>query len=479
LPKFMTRHPSPLETYRFANARLFALFEILADRYNVIILDAGCRTIDRTNMNTIDEADLWEALRDVRRRYSIDTTRLYLRGACLSCQQALKLAVKYPDKFAALSMVAPEFESNSIKNMYLQQNEPLKYLKNLTNLPIFTIHSAFDPHSPVATGDSLAMMAKELGIKNYVYWRLPMEFKTYYSEEYFEDIFSYLLKYKLNPGPNEIFFSSSQLKYNRSFWLTLNRISSAKNASIHASIEDTTLTIQKENVEGYTIDLSTVPFSKDKQLTSIDNARKVFDTIPHEQSFTYDPWSDSSVLAKNNEIEGPLAHIFTVPFIVVPGTGGNTRENKTLRALADTINSYWMDRYYSGCRIKLDRDITEKDVQHYSLLLLGTPKSNLLFKKWRKKLPVKINSSSVEIGKAESTGSALGFYVIYPNPDNPAAYVGIIGYNNPAAISLAYEDDGRGRSFNDVSNYGWFDFKIWDANSSQTESSGYFDSHWK
>jgi hypothetical protein len=479
LPKFMTRHPSPLETYRFANARLFALFEILADRYNVIILDAGCRTIDRTNMNTIDESDFWEALGDVRKRYSIDTMRLYLRGACLSCQEALKLAVKYPDKFAALSLVAPEFEHHTIKNIYLQQNEPLNYLRNLTNLPIFTIHGAFDPHSPVAAGDSLALMAKEFGIKNYVYWRLPMEFKTYYSEEYFEDIFSFLLKHRLNPSPNEIFFSSSQLKYNKSFWLTLNRISSAENASIHASIESNMLTVQKENVGSYTVDLRTLRYSKDRQLTIVDNGEKIFDAMPHGQSFTCNPQRDSSVLAKNSEIEGPLAHIFTVPFIVVPGTGGNAKENKTLSALADTINTYWMDRYYSGCRIKLDRDITEKDVQHYSLLLLGTPKSNLLFKRWQKKLPVKINSSSVEIGHTESTGSELGFYFIYPNPDNPAAYVGIIGYDNPSAISLAYEDDGRSRSFNDVSNYGWFDFKIWNANTSQTLSSGYFDSFWK
>lgn len=479
LPKFMTRHPSPLETYRFANARLFALFEIMADTYNVIILDAGCRTIDHTNMNTIDETDFWEALGDVRKRYSIDTTRLYLRGACLSCQEALKLAVKYPDTFAALSMVAPEFEPSPVKNMYLHQNDPLNYFKNLTNLPMFTIHSVFDPHSPVRTGDSLAQLAKELGMKNYVYWRLPVEFKTYYSEEYFEDIFSFLLKYRLNPSPNEIFFSSSQLKYNKSFWLTLNRIPSTGDASIHANIDGTTLTIQKENVGSYTIDLQTLPYSKDKQLTIIDNGSTVFSAIASEPSFTCNPLHDGSALAKTREIEGPLAHIFTVPFIVVPGTTGNARENKMLREWADTLNAYWMLRYFSGCRIKFDRDITNNDVQHFSLLLLGTPQSNSLFKKWQKSLPAKIENTSVEIGRNKSTGSKLGFYFIYPNPDNPAAYVGVIGYNNPSAISLANEDDGRNRTFNDVSNYGWFDYKIWDASTSQTLSSGYFDSYWK
>jgi hypothetical protein len=36
-----------------------------------------------------------------------------------------------------------------------------------------------------------------------------------------------------------------------------------------------------------------------------------------------------------------------------------------------------------------------------------------------------------------------------------------------------------GTEFFDISNYGWYDYKIWKAKSSDKEVSGYFDSSWK
>jgi dienelactone hydrolase len=477
-PKYMARHPSPLETYRFANIHLFDLFERLADKYNVIILDPGCRTIDKCNMNTIDEADLWEALAAVRKGYSIDTTRIYLRGACLSCRSAMKMAVKYPDKFAAMALVAPELTVSSVDNIYLQQNEPLNYLKNISNLPILDIHSKIDPHSPVDVSDKLSQDVKDLGFKNFTYRRLAMEFKTYYSEEYFDDIFDFLLKYSLDPSPSEIHFSTGEMRYNKSFWLTLDQITCGKNASIDAKVEGNTLTIKDENVQSFTVDLRKLPYSKNKPLTILDNGKKVFDAVTDQPSITVNPYDYSSRLTKNQKIEGPLADIFNYPFIVVPGTIGSEQETKQMQALADTLNNYWMQRYYNKCRIKSDRDITQRDLVDYSLLLLGTPKSNLVFKRLASRLPIRISAGSVEIGMKKVDGSQLCFYFVYPNPANPRNYVGIVGYNDPHSISLGYENDGDTKKFNDVSNYGWYDFKIWNAETSQNIALGYFDYFW-
>ncbi|MGD1045417.1 MAG: hypothetical protein ABR936_08850 [Bacteroidota bacterium] len=480
LPKFMAWHPSPLETYRFANIGLFELFEDMADKYNVIILDPGGRTVDKSNMNTIDEADLWEAIGDVRKKYNIDTTRIYLRGACLACRAALKLAIKYPDRFAAMAFIAPELTVSTIDNVYLQQNEPLNYLKNITNLPLLVIHSKIDPHSPVFVSEKLNEDAREVGLKQFTYRRLLMEFQTYYSGVYMEDVFDFFSKYSLNPSPNELSFSTSQLKYNKSFWVSLNKIDAAKNASIHAKIDNNILTISKENIESYTIDLKSLPYSKDKPLTIFDNGKKVFDEIAEKQSITINPqYNSNKSFTKNQYIEGPFAHAFTVPFTVVLGTIGNKQETKNIQALADTINKYWMLRYYTGCRIRRDKDIVEKDIAEYSLLLIGTPQSNSIFKRLAEQLPIKINNNSIEIGEKKTDGSELGFYLVYPNPENLNKYVGVIGYNNPSAISLGYEDDGKSRYFDDVSNYGWYDFKIWDEKTANEKLSGYFDYYWK
>jgi hypothetical protein len=71
LAKYMKRYNSPLETVRFANIDLIELFEYLADKYNMIIVEPGCRTVENANKNAIEEADFWEALDDVKKYYNL------------------------------------------------------------------------------------------------------------------------------------------------------------------------------------------------------------------------------------------------------------------------------------------------------------------------------------------------------------------------------------------------------------------------
>ncbi|HEX2933898.1 MAG TPA: hypothetical protein VHO72_00965 [Bacteroidales bacterium] len=64
--------------------------------------------------------------------------------------------------------------------------------------------------------------------------------------------------------------------------------------------------------------------------------------------------------------------------------------------------------------------------------------------------------------------------MIHPNPLNQNKYVTIIGYNNPTYISLGSER----AQFNDVSDYGWFDYKVWQIQNNSQESE-YFNQYWE
>ena len=482
LPKFMTRHESPLETYRFANIHLFELFEDVANKYNMIILDPGCRTIDKANNNAIDEADLWECLDDVKKHYHIDTTRIYLRGACLSSRSAMKLATKYPDKFAALSIIAPVTRLSTNKNIWMQQNEPMNYLKNITNMPISDIHVVVDSHSPIEGSEELMREAHKAGLNNFSYTKIPIELKTYYSEEYLEDIFRFFCKYSINYKPQEIFYSTSQLKYNKSFWITLNIIKPACNANIHAKIKKNILTLATKNIFSYTVHLTNLPYDKTKPLIIINNKKEVYRSIPHMGSITIRQFSRKKCgSVKKRDVEGPFAHIFSKPFIVVQGTIGNESENNRIQAVVDTIEKYWKLRYYSSCRLKLDKDISSTDLKGYSLLLIGSPRTNLVFKKSAKTLPIQIDNRCIIIGKNKVNGSNLSFYTIFPSPYNSKNYIGIIGSNNLSNLTLGIgiEESTDQNSSNDISNYGWFDYKIWNSHTLKILNYGYFDYYWK
>lgn len=478
MPKFMNWHQSPLETYRFANIRLSELFEEIANQYNMIILDPGCRTVDKTNKNSIDEVDLWENIDNLKKYYNIDTNRIYLRGACLSSWSALKMAVKYPDKFAAISLTSPEIPNTNYDNPWMQSNmDPIQFLKNISNIPILNIHCVVDSHSPISESEKLFKDTKKAGIKNYTYIKIPIELKTYYSEEYMKEIFDFFKKYSLNPKPNEIYLSTGQLKYNHSYWIHLTDIQPFKNAYLHGKIENNKIKIHKENVFSYTIDLKKLPYTNNKKISIEDNGVKIFDDVP-KSDYIFVPAQQSKLLKKNERIEGPFANIFTRPFLIVLGSEGDEIENKNIKAISDTINKYWRLRYFATCRTKIDKNVTLKDIEETNLLLIGSPQSNTLIRRIIDKLPAYISENTITIAKNEVNGTNLGFYLIYPNPQNKEKYVAIIGYNSPFTITLGYEES-KEYQFNDISNYGWFDYKIWNSKTNSILKAGYFDKYWE
>jgi len=129
--------------------------------------------------------------------------------------------------------------------------------------------------------------------------------------------------------------------------------------------------------------------------------------------------------------------------------------------------------------VKPDIEISKKDLAEYNLVLIGTNESNLLLKRMKNELPYSISKSEIKIGNQLAEGENLGFYFIYPNPENHNKYLAVIGYNNADYISLGYEKYESNNTFNDISNYGWYDYKIWDALTNKDLVKGYFNSFWE
>jgi len=248
-------------------------------------------------------------------------------------------------------------------------------------------------------------------------------------------------------------------------------------AHIQAQIKGNKLTVQKENVVAYSIDLTNMPYDKKKSLKVIDNGLQVFNGMTSDSVLHLGVQPKSDEKLKNNRIAGPLAHVFSQRFILVKGTSGSRLETEGIKALSDTINKYWYNRYFTNCITKNDFEISEKDIENSNLVLLGNPASNLLLKRFQNDISLLVTNTGIQIKDKKVEGEKLCFYMVYPNPINKNRYIAVMGYNNAEFISLGAETSD---SFNDVSNYGWYDYKVWKAdNAMYTLSSGYFDSHWQ
>lgn len=482
-----------LESMRVANIDLIENLQDMSDKYSAIVVEPFSREVGRHNFNCIEETDFFEVFKTVKEDYNIDTNRLYLIGSCAGAHNAMNLAVKYPDLFAGIAFISPSFTEPygyKIKNQWIEQNEPLNYIRNVSNIPILIVHSKLDEHVPISISDDFMALYKTNGLSNIVYKRLDDVIDQYYWSEYSDDLFNFLIKRKNASCPIEINLSAIQLKYCKAYWLKVNQFNVREKVEIYAKLKkNNVLNISSKNVLSYTIDLSKLPFNKNKELKIIENNKIIYTGKPKEKELQFNKVKNNENLIKTSEIEGPFAHVLIHKFIVVIGHTGTSNENTKLENLADTLNAMWKYKYWNDCIVKYDYEITPNDIQNANLILLGNYNSNKLLKRMKNKLPLKIAKEGISLkGNDTIKGEYLGFYMVYPNPLNKNKYIAIIGYNNPKSISLGnadlYKEDYKGLSkwlqlkYMEISCYGWFDYKIWDNKNKKTINNGYFNSYW-
>lgn len=477
MPTSIKRFPHPLESFRFADMGLIELFTRMSNKYNMLILCFDGRTIDRMNVNNIDEIDMVENIKAIKKMYHIDSTRMYLRGACRSAYHTLKFGVKNPDIWAGISITAPAIFSQNESSLWKEKNNVLEMINNLRYIPILDIHSAIDKHMPIESSEYISHLAKKGNFVDYNFVRLPFELEKYYSSEYMENTIEFFLNHSTKDKPQDkMYFSTYQLKNNKSGWLTIQSMQEyGKKTTVNASIKHNKIGIETINVESFTIDLTKLPYNSNEELIIKNNGKLVYNGYPSTLELTINS-NKTNNFHKNSIIEGPFCHLFLNPFIIVKGTIGTRKESALIDSIAITLNNKWKEEYYSSCRIKADTAISQDEIMSFNLLLLGNEHSNSIIKKHKEVLPLEVSNSYITISDHRFEGKYLNYYLIYPNPENKGGYIGILGSNNTESFRLASEESSYSEC-KAISNFGWYDYRIWD-NRKMTEKKGYFDNNW-
>jgi len=473
-----TRFQSPLETYKYADIGAADLVEYLTNKYHIAILKPGFRTTDISNQNNIDEADLWENIAALQKICNIDSSRIYLKGACESAFNALRLGVKHPDKWAAIAFTSPRLIHVDKNNIPLvMQNDPVNLLGNLWDTPILNIHSKLHQHTNIVSSYYLGKLAEKEGFKHYTFRELPLEFEEYYSAEYYDDMVRFLVQHSTKERENnEIKFSTYQLKNNKVGWFEVLGMKNPGKCSVNGKVAENHVELTTENVHSFSIDLTKLPFNKNEKLIITHNRNDVYDGIPDTSVIEITPDKSLNKKVKTPEVEGPFAHIFNSSFIVVPGTIGSPDETRQNEKITSQINDMWKALYYSGCRIINDSDITTHDIENSNLLLIGNEHNNDLIKRYKSSLPISTTDSNIQIGEKTLPGDKLNYYLVYPNPDYKENYIALLGYNTSQFFTLLSEKQNS--ECNNISNFGWYDFKVWSAVSGEIHK-GFFDKDWK
>jgi hypothetical protein len=134
----------------------------------------------------------------------------------------------------------------------------------------------------------------------------------------------------------------------------------------------------------------------------------------------------SPVFAKAG-YQGPISEIFATPVMIIEGTGAIDGDLQAMQNVAESLIRGYASYFHGAqCVIKKDTDVTPDDIDSHSLILVGNPESNSVWKKQQPQLPVKMTSSEVLYNNDRLTGTR-SFQAIVRHPNAEGKYVLMIG----------------------------------------------------
>ena len=390
----------------------------------------------------IAEVDILQMLDEIQRGYRVDSDRAYAMGWSMGGAGSYLMASRFPDRFAAVMPVAGSMDTALIANA--------------SHVPCWNFHELGDREVSPGFTNVAETAYRSLGLpyhegireRPFVWSPWSDHWVGYRMSGSLSEIEGILRAYRRVSFPKEVTLVSTGLRHNRAYWVRIDSFDRYyEPASLKARLEGNTIDITSTNVRALTLFLSPSLVDMSGSVRVKQNGQQVFAGKP-EAELRLGAQAESGG-RKEHGLSGPLSDIFYEPFLVVYGTQGEDRQEiEVARKEAEAIRTKGLRgvRFY-GVPIKSDREVALADIEKFHLLLVGTPKSNLLLSRIQSQLPVRVEGGVVVVGDRRFRGEDVGFRLIYPNPLNPHKYVVVC-----AAVTYKGLE---GLSYIPSPNFGW------------------------
>lgn len=132
----------------------------LADKFGFFIMMPEGRMYLREPLIPMANAEIDEAIEDVKKNNNINPCKIFLLGNCTAGNRCLVYAGHHTEQFAAIGLYAPLYELPSTSK-WEKDNQPNHLLGDLHDIPILVHHDPIDRHSPPSFFQSLIRDAKK------------------------------------------------------------------------------------------------------------------------------------------------------------------------------------------------------------------------------------------------------------------------------------------------------------------------------
>jgi pimeloyl-ACP methyl ester carboxylesterase len=361
----------------------------------------------------IMEKDVLDMVSDIRRRFPVDTNRMYLTGLSMGGGGALWIGLGHPDLWAAIAAVCPSTPEGT-----------KSFAPNALNSAVRFVHGTEDPVVPVSVSREWVAELRRLQSPVVEYQELPGVDHWSWVQAYEGGrIFEWFGQYTRNPFPLRVRHASPDLSHGRAYWVQMDQKTPGFVSRITAAFTDTnTISVTTTDLSAFTLSIGGHPYLRPGsplRLTIDGHAMERPATLNEEYSFSISDagWTAAMPdvsLHKQTDLEGPLASVLTRRHVYVYGTADNPNE-KILQARIETAlkaaewsvyRGEFMGRLRVFPRVIADRDIRQSDYESANLVLFGTSATNSVIAGYADNLPLHLK---------EKAARKYGLVYLFPN----------------------------------------------------------------
>jgi hypothetical protein len=431
--------------------------------------------------------DTFEALAHVRQQYPIDENRISVRGFSMGGAATWHFATHHAGLWASAAPGAGFAET--AEYLKLGTNEPMPpeyeqklwhwynatdYAGNLFNLPTVAYSGELDRQIQAAKVMAREMKKEGLELTHIIGPQTEHKYHPEAIPEINRRIDSIVAKGR-NPIPRKIKFTTFTLRYNKMFWVTIDRLEQHwELARVEAEITDArTVSVNTSNVSDFRLEMprGLCPLRVgSKPTVVIDGQKLAAPAVRSDRSWLARfrskgiKWEDvtregiagsligtqlqlplneqlrSSLtqagtitvpsfyphsLQKRHGLQGPIDDAFLDRFIFVRPTGKSPNEaiNVWVEAEMTRAITQWRAQFRGEALVKNDDEITASDIANSNLILWGDVTSNKLLARIADKLPIQWTTEKIQVGEQSFASSHHVPILIYPNLLNWDRYV--------------------------------------------------------
>lgn len=420
----------------------------------------------------VAEQDVLDVLADVKKRFPVDEDRIYLTGLSMGGGGTLWIGLTHPDIWAAMAPVCPA-----------PPNGTIDLAPNALTIPMHFFHGDADQAVNVSVSRDWTKKLKDLGT-SVEYTEYPGVGHNSWEKAYADgSIFDWFSKFKRNPHPDKVRFTTTQYKYSSAYWVHIDQLTPGTLASIDAKFSGPNqLTVTTIAIGAFTLKPGDHPLFKSGETVQVTinggKAIKVQDTSG-SLSFVLQngKWISgqymAAALSKKKDAEGPVRAAFESRHIYVYGTSGNPSESElnSRMAIANEAASWsvyrnaFLGRIMVFPRVVADKDVRSSDLESCNLILFGTKETNTLIEKYSDRLPLQLNAAATK---------DHGLFYVFPVDKHYVAISSGLPWwtgaqpqgprSNPMSLTM----------LNDLK-----DFVFFKDNTKNIIADGYFDTGWK